>query len=410
MLALAASPTVAAAAKMKILHTFQGGKDGGQPWGTLLLDERSGALYGTTEVGGNNLCQNYFQYGCGTVFALTPSRNGWTETVLYRFQGAEDGANPRTPLVPRPDGYFYGATTSGGGGIQGGVGTAFRIKPGTWKEEIVFRFSSYSGGDYPQGSIAFDGNGDLYGSTTNAGLGSGVAFELIPSRSSMWSEEVLTPHVGLPVGGVVNDPFGNVYGTDTVGGVYNEGSVFELSPGRSGWQITDIYSFVIPCGMYCGGAQPGSLTIAKEGDLFGFAGDAGIQACHGFSCGTVFEMIKSGGTWKEKTLYEFQNFADGWGPGWGAPAFDSSGNIYGMTEGGGRFGFGTVFKLSRVNGGWKKSTLYSFPGGLGGQEPIGGGVVVDRNGNIFGTTYYGGKIGGKTCKTQGCGIVFEITP
>jgi hypothetical protein len=408
VIALATSP--AKAATMKILYTFQGGDDGGWPWAVLLLDEKTGALYGTTEVGGNELCGNSVDFGCGTVFSLTPSPNGWTEKVLYRFQGGSDGANPRAPLVPRPDGYLYSTTTGGGGAQQGGVGTAFRIKPGTWKEEVLFSFSANVNGWYPQGKIAFDNSGNLYGLTVDGGEDdSGVAFELIPDSSGEWAETVLYSSVGTPYAGVVIDSLGNVYGTSAANGVYDEGSVFELSPGQSDWQFTNIYSFQLACGMFCGGAEPGDLAITKSGTLFGFAGDAGIPACNGYGCGTVFEMTRNGGTWQEKTLYQFQNLTDGWGPGYGAPASDSAGNIYGTTEGGGQYGFGTVFKLSRVNGIWQKTTLHSFPGGVGGWQPMTG-VVVDKHGNVFGATYYGGKTGGETCKQQGCGVVFEIMP
>ena len=122
-----------------------------------------------------------------------------------------------------------------------------------------------------------------------------------------------------------------------------------------------------------------------------------------------FELTSIAGTWQANTLYQFQNAVDGWGPGYGAPTFDSAGNMYGTTEAGGKYGFGTVFKLSHGKGGWTKTTLYDFPGGAGGSEPLGG-VVVDKHGNLYGATYYGGKTGGRTCKKQGCGIVFEITP
>jgi hypothetical protein len=407
-LTLATIAIPAAAGTAKIIYTFRGADDGGWPWAPLLLDDRTGTLYGTTEVGGNELCQNYFQFGCGTIFALTPSPNGWTESVLYRFQGGSDGAHPRAPLVPRPDGYFYSTTTAGGGAIQGGIGTAFRIKPGTWQEEVIFRFSSYQQGAYPQGAIAFDGSGDLYGLTPNGGE-SGVAFELIPDPTFQWSEQVLYPNVGLPYAGVITDRLGNVYGTSDDNGAYNEGSVFELSHEQLGWQFANIYSFHDLCGMFCGGTQPGDLAADKRGNLFGFTGDAGIPGCRNFGCGTVFEMTYRGGKWQEKTLYEFRNVADGWGPGYAAPALDCHGNIYGTTQGGGQYGFGTVFELSRAKSGWTKTTLFSFPSGAGGAEPFGG-VVVDQRGNVFGTTYYGGKAGGKTCKKYGCGIVFEITP
>jgi uncharacterized repeat protein (TIGR03803 family) len=395
-----------AASKARILHTFQGGEDGANPWASLLLDNKTGTLYGTTEDGGNQLCQNSFDTGCGTIFSLSPAGKGWKETVLYRFQGDNDGALPRSPLARQPDGYFYGTTTSGGGAIQGGIGTAFRIRPGTWKEDVIFRFSSYQQGAYPQGAVAFDHKGNLYGLTPNGGL-SGVAFELIPNPAGEWKEVVLYDNVGLPYAGVFVDHFGNLYGTTDANGISGEGSVFELSHGKPGWKFTDLYSFQDPASL---GVEPSDLTIDEEENLFGFAADAGIVCNpHPYSCGTVFEMIRKGGTWQEKTLYQFKNVADGSGPGYGAPAFDRAGDLYGATQAGGKYGFGTVFKLSPVKGGWKKTTLYSFPGGAGGAEPIGG-LVVDQQGNIFGTTYLGGTRNGKHCKKQGCGIVFEITP
>ncbi|MFZ0685330.1 MAG: choice-of-anchor tandem repeat GloVer-containing protein [Terriglobales bacterium] len=409
-LVIALATGSAMATTTKIVYTFQGGDDGGWPWAPLLLDEKTGTLYGTTEVGGNKLCVNSTDFGCGTVFSLTPSPNGWAETVLHRFQGGSDGANPRSPLVPRPDGYLYSITTTGGGYQQYGVGTAFRIQPYTAEEEVLFSFGAYDGGWYPQGKIAFDSSGNLYGLTVNAGEeASGVAFELIPSPSGEWAEKVLYSNVGTPYAGVVLDSRGNVYGTGGASGVVNEGSVFELSPEPSGWQFTNIYSFQVACGRDCGGAQPGDLAITKSGHLFGFAGDAGIPVCSSRGCGTVFELTSIAGTWQANTLYQFQNAVDGWGPGYGAPTFDSAGNMYGTTEAGGKYGFGTVFKLSHGKGGWTKTTLYDFPGGAGGSEPLGG-VVVDKHGNLYGATYYGGKTGGRTCKKRGCGIVFEITP
>jgi len=398
-------PHALAASEARILHTFQGGKDGANPWASLLLDNKTGTLYGTTEDGGNQLCQNSFDTGCGTIFSLSPTSKGWKETVLYRFQGGSDGALPRSPLVPRPDGYFYSTTTSGGGAIQGGIGTAFRIRPGTWKEDVIFRFTSYRRGAYPQGAVAFDHKGNLYGLTPNGGL-SGVAFKLIPSPRGEWKEVVLFENVGLPYAGVVIDQ-DNLYGTTDGNGTFNDGSVFELSHTKLSWQFTNLYSFQDPASL---GVEPSDLTIDEKGNLFGFAADAGIVCSpHPYSCGTVFEMTRSGGTWQEKTLYEFKNVADGSGPGYGAPAFDRAGNLYGATQAGGKYGFGTVFRLSPAKGGWQKTTLYSFPGGAGGAEPIGG-LVVDRQGNIFGTTYFGGSGKREHCKKQGCGIVFEITP
>lgn len=327
LLLLVVVTEVQAASKERILYTFQGGDDGARPWATLLLDDKTGTLYGTTEDGGNQSCENFFDTGCGIIFSLSPSGKEWTETILYRFQGGSDGANPRAPLAPRPDGYFYSTTTSGGGAAQGGIGTAFRIEPGTWKEEVLFHFSSYQQGAYPQGALAFDSEGNLYGLTPNGGS-SGVAFELIPNPTGEWNEVVLYDNVGLPYAGVVIDDLGNLYGTTGSNGVFNEGSVFEVSHRKTGWQFTNLYSFQDSFGS---GVQPSDLTADKQGNLFGFAGDAG-SGCHIYGCGTVFEMIRVRGMWQEKTLYQFKDLADGWGPGYGAPAFDRAGNLYGTLK------------------------------------------------------------------------------
>ena len=277
IIALALASSSWASSKVRILHTFQGGNDGGRPWATLLFDDKTGKLYGTTEDGGNQLCENYFDTGCGIIFSLSPSGKGWKETVLYRFQGGNDGGHPRAPLVRRPDGYFYSTTTTGGGSQN--IGTAFRIKSGSWKEEVIFRFSSYQKGAYPQGAVAFDQKGNLYGLTPNGGL-SGVAFELIPRRVGEWKEVVLYDNVGLPYAGVLSDRLGHLYGTTDSNGVFNEGSVFELSHGKLGWQFINLYSFQDSFG---GGVQPSDLTADKQGNLFGFAGDAGT-GCHIYGC------------------------------------------------------------------------------------------------------------------------------
>jgi len=132
-----------------------------------------------------------------------------------------------------------------------------------------------------------------------------------------------------------------------------------------------------------------------------------------YDMGAVFKLAPSkGGKWKETVLHSFKGGSDGDLPGYSIPVFDRAGNLYGTTRAGGSsacngYGCGTVFKLRPGKGGlWKKTTLHRFAGGSNGVGPVSG-VIVDAAGNLYGTTVDGGNAG---CGNFGCGVVFEITP
>jgi uncharacterized repeat protein (TIGR03803 family) len=255
----------------QVLYAFQGGNDGQSPNG--LISDSKGNLYGTTEYGGTGTCTSPRGYpGCGTVFEVTPNGNGdWTETVLYSFQGGDDGVLPSSGLIFDQAGNLYGTTGAGGGNTNcdNGCGTVFELSPnqhGGWAESVLYSFRGGSDGDgaYPEGVI-FDKSGNLYGPTADGGIDGcainsnaycGTVFELSPNGSGGWKENIIyafpifNAEGFSPNAGLVFDQSGNLYGTTLyggpVGGCGNEGCgvVFELSPnGSGGWTETLLYSF-----------------------------------------------------------------------------------------------------------------------------------------------------------------------
>jgi uncharacterized repeat protein (TIGR03803 family) len=313
---------------------------GAYPWGTLVSDAL-GNLYGTTVVGGVN--------SMGTVFELTPSESGWTETVLYSFcsaQNCADGSVLYTGVVRDQQGNLYGATTYGG---ARDTGTVFEVTP-TGTETVLHSFRSLlrpsapslpawlKDGAYPSGLI-LDSQGNLYGTTSAGGASSsGVAFKLDPSGT----ETLLHTFTGPPNDGsspgssLIMDAQGNLYGTTESGGAYNNGTVFKLTP--SGTE-TVLHSFA---GSPNDGFFPEApLIMDAQGNLYGTTFAGGNPNCVD-GCGTIFEITSSG---TEKVLYSFTGGADG-AYSHSSLIFDAQGNLYGTTYAGGADNDGTVFKLT----------------------------------------------------------------
>jgi uncharacterized repeat protein (TIGR03803 family) len=201
----------------------------------------------------------------------------------------------------------------------------------------------------------------------------------------------------LPDTPLIFDGRGNLYGGTSLGGPNNQGCIFELSPSQGGWQLTILHSFSGPDGAGPGGA----LIFDKSGNLYGTTVTGGA-----YEAGTVFELSPSGdGAWSETVLHDFGGQGDGTAPESNL-VFDSAGNLYGTTIGGGtqsRPG-GTVFKLSPGQNAWTETVLYSFPGLINGPDADGpeGGVVMDREGRLYGTAGWGGA--------YGSGAVYVLAP
>jgi uncharacterized repeat protein (TIGR03803 family) len=360
-------------------------------------------LYGTTEFGG--------MYNYGTVFELSPNEGGgWTETVLHSFNNdGTDGWYPDAGLILDGAGNLYGTTIYGAG-----YGAVFEMSPnqgGGWTETVLYTFNGNGDGRYPHGSLVFDDAGNLYGTTDNGGIycglfqGCGTVFELTPTQGGGWTESVLhsfdnngTDGIN-PVAGLIFDAAGNLYGTTFAGGTYGNGTVFEMSPGQGGgWTETVLHSF----GPVPDGQQSwAGLIFDAPGNLYGTTRTGGT-----YSLGTVFELTpnQSGG-WTETVLHSFGSGQDGFQPLYGSLIFDATGDLYGTTQEGGVYDYGTVFEVApNGSGGWTETLLYNFcsqNGCADGYFPFAG-LTSDAPGNLYGTTYLGGPYDD--------GTVFELTP
>jgi uncharacterized repeat protein (TIGR03803 family) len=390
----------AQAQTFKVLYSFVGG---GQPSAGVILDA-AGNLYGTTTGAGE---------GAGAVFELSPGSGGWTESILHAFTGGSDGGIPFDALVFDVTGNLYGTTNMGGisCGHNGGCGVVFELTPnhGGWTETVLYSFQGGEGGYYPIAGVVPDAQGNLYSTIENGGSAQGgVVYELTEGTGG-WQEDILYSFNGnttgvAPAAAPILDAAGNLYGTTAC--CSSGGAVWELVHGS--WKEKTLYSF----SSGGGDNSEASLVFDKAGNLYGTTTQGGGKNQAGK--GVVFKLAKSrGGKWKETVLHIFKGGTDGNEPV-GAPVFDKSGNLYGTTMHGGiascdnGSGCGTVFKLTLAKDGrWKETILHRFTGGSDGAYPYFVQLAIDPAGNLYGTTVGGGNGG---CGNIGCGVVFEITP
>jgi len=357
LLVAALAPAVAAQSKLSTIYAFNAdpsAADGRLPI-TLATGGTTGhpMLYGTTLQGGplNQQCTS----GCGTVFSLTPAAAGdpWTETHIYNFTHPTDGVGPNTLLLA-PSGVLYGTTGSGG---TDGYGTAFSLTPPA------------SGGQPWTKST--------YQVTTNLEF-------WIPNNLSL-------------VNGVL-------YGVSQGGGY---GTFFSLIPpaGSGG-----TWTFTLLLNLYPA-FQPMVLTPGPNGVFYVTSNGTVIGKCG--NCGVVLSLNNTppSGPWTYTLLWGFGG-APRDGNGFSAVAVGSGGVLYGVTNDGGKHGFGTFFSLTppaSSGGAWTEAVLYNFAGGKDAAYPNPS-VVIDANGVIYGTSSNGGD---PTCPlyyASGCGTVFSLTP
>jgi len=400
---LATAAPAFAASKEKVLHSFNG-KDGNGPAG--LIFDGSGNLYGTTSVGG--------KYDYGTVFELSPKTGGgWTETVLHNFDyNHKDGTLPEPSLIFDRSGNLYGTTDLGGKYEYGTAFELSPKAGGGWAETVLHSFNhNGKDGTYPYAGLIVDANGNLYGTTWEGGksspeckTGCGTVFELSPKTRGGWTETILHSFNDkdgvLPEASLIFDASGNLYGTTFLGGKDGAGTVFELSPKTGGdWTETILHIF----GEGSDGVYPvTSLIFDASGNLYSTTFLGG-----NYGYGTVFELSpKTGGGWTETILHNFNNGGNGGYIPFAALILDASGNLYGATSAGGKYGSngagGTVFELSpKTGGGWTETVLHSFGNGTDGNSPASA-LIFDSSGNLYGTTSGGGEYGN--------GTVFEVSP
>ena len=291
-------------------------------------------------------------------------------------------------------------------------------------ENVLYSFGDYStDGTYPVGGLVFDSAGNIYGVTGQGGAycqnigGCGTVYELKPNIGGGWTETTLYSFCsggGIcadgsgPIGGLIMDPEGNLYGTTTFGGDAGVGTVFRLSPPKiegGTWIHTVLWSFAYEAD---NGIEPayGSLAMDSAGNIYGTTSGRNAP----YNLGVVFELSPIGnGDYTFAIIHSFSG-PDGSYPQYGV-SIDSAGNLYGTTKNGGRgksicsVGCGLVYELSPVNGTWQETVLYEFDG-VTGAYPVSP-ISFDALGNLYGTFEVGG---GGNCFFGTCGGVFKLVP
>jgi len=320
-----------------------------------------------------------------------------SETVLHTFTGGQDGAVGGSHLVADSAGNLYGTAFAGGSkstkcepntGLPG-CGVVFKLTPTAhgWKETVLHTFTAGKDGGIPTGGVILDSAGNLYGTTLFGGDHKPLNCQAGP---------------GFPPGC---------------------GVVFKLTPTHCGpWEETVLYTFT---GGTDGNEPWGNLTFDSSGNLYGTTSIGGNLNCPAYGCGVVFKLTPTPrGPWKETVLYTFNEGTDGGFPYSAGLAFDSQGNLYGVTKFGGDLsancqgnpGCGVVYQLAPTpSGPWTETVLHAFTGGTDGADPLFG-VTLDANGNVYGTTLWGGNASEPNCLggdggniPPGCGVVYELT-
>ncbi len=327
----------------------------------------------------------------GVVFKFNSSG----ETVLYNFNGGSDGSSPQGVLIRDGSGNLYGTTYYGGSSASG---TVYGISA-AGKEEVLYSFTGGADGGNPQAGLVRDSGGNLYGTTTVGGASNnGTVFKLNRPRAKgqPWTEQAIysfgaVPDGATPVAGVTFDHAGNLYGTTSAGGTYGYGTIFQLVPSASGWTENILHQFQNEAD---GGVPYAGLVLDKAGNLFG----AATEANGGNDGGSVFELTPSNGGWNFNLIYTV--------PGWGISGtfrdvlLDGHGNLYATTHCDGQYDAGTVYKLAPASGTWTYTSLYVFTGASDGLYSFSNLVV--SHGSLYGTTNQGGE--------NGYGVIFKIAP
>jgi uncharacterized repeat protein (TIGR03803 family) len=367
-----------------LLHQFTGSPDGTHPYSGPTL--KGTTLYGTTSGGGD-------AGGDGIVYAINTTTG--TETILHTFAGSTngDGSLPYGGLAYYK-GSLYGTTYTGG---THNSGTIYKV---TTKgvETVLFHFDGgVQGGNPTYVTPVFDKLGNLYGTTFNGGTyGNGTVFKLGPdgTLTTLYSFHSGAGDGYSPNAGVALDAKGNIYGSAPVGGLYNNGTLYEIT---AAGVFSTLYNFT-------GGADgwvPRSALVYKGGSLYG-ATQVGGAGCS-WGCGVVFKytLAKGKKPGAHNVLYTFAGSPDGQSPMYGELVFDKLGNLYGTTAAGGQFpggsNLGTVYKLAKDG---TETVLYAFDL-TDGYQPEGK-VALDTKGNIYTTAANGGN--------KNFGTVVKITP
>jgi len=406
--------------KFRVLHSFcpptTNCADGIDPKTGVILDG-AGNLYGTVSQGIHAVNTG------GSVFELQFNGSKYKFELLYRFcaarncTGALDGVNPFGGLILDANGNLYGTTRGGG---SGGSGTVFELLPNpAGGRRILETLHNFNGtdGDFPfaalsyagaQSGAPYDGTSDLFGTTHNGGSHfNGVVYKLtfVPGQTARQETVVyefcsqvsngICTDGSAPAAPLIPDATGHFYGTTGLGGSTGHGTVYRISP-QSEFVHSVLYNFcqLTNCS---DGDEPdrGALAIDASNNILGTTASGGISGK-----GLVFKLPLGGGA--DSARYNFcaqTGCVDGSSPFAGV-AISASGDLFGTTEAGGKFGGGVVFRIH----GNHYTVLHSFctqTNCTDGAFPAGG-VIIDSSGDLFGTTESGGA--------NDQGTVFELSP
>jgi len=418
--ALAAGAIVAAhsasAYTYKVIHDFCSKRvcaDGNQPASGVVMDG-AGNLYGTTLYGG----MAFDAYG--VVYQLTPNADHthWKSRTLYKFDyNGFSGVDPWAAPILDTSGNLYGTTLGGGG--QNGRGTVYELLPnGTKPVRTLKVLAIFQGPGTPYGGLTyqgaatgvpFDGTSPLYGTTAITGSFDGGSVYQLTSSGGAWALNTLysfcldtCPAGTKPMAGVTLDANGNVFGTAVKGGQFKQGVAYELADSGGTWTYSDVHDFCASKKCHDGAVPTNALVSDTLGNFYGTASAGGEHQ----NAGVIFKLAPDGTYTPVYNFCTLHNCADG-----ALPQTDllmaSGGTLYGVTTNGGGnnidynfAGGGTVFAFN----GSTLETLYSFcalKDCRDGEYPVGG-LIMDAQGNLFGTASGGGK--------HGRGVVFELSP
>lgn len=235
----------------------------------------------------------------------------------------------------------------------------------------VVTFDRANNGANPLGNLIADSAGNLYGTTNTSGAnGDGTVFEIAAGTHALTTLATFDGTNGAnPVSGLIFDAAGDLYGTTTSGGPGGQGTVFEIAAGTTTLSTVDWFNFTY-------GASPGALTIDLSGNIYGVTQGGGANYE-----GTVFKI--TGGRYLS-VIATFNNTNGSYPTG--GLYVDGAGNVFGTTSQGGANNDGTVFEIPA--GTKTVNTLVNF-NGTNGSGPAGT-LIADASGNLYGTTGYGG--------------------
>ena len=265
----------------------------------------------------------------------------------------------------------------------------------TVSESVLYSFKGLGAGAVPVGRLIADKTGALFGVTYGGGTSSmGTVFKLTPFPNGYRKQsihEFRVPFGAFPEAGLIEDPTGTFYGTTSSGASGYGGTVFSLTPHNGNYRLKVLHSFDGGAG---GGIVYSVLIADASGALYGTAYDGGVAGV-----GVVFKLTPGQTGYQETVLYSFKGGADGGYPFAGL-LMDGSGALYGTTSGCcGQYG--TVYKLIRNGSNYREHILYRFQGGADGANPRSA-LIADASGALYGTTYDGGS--------AGYGTVYKLVP